>query len=129
LFFAIQHEYLNNGLKRQIGALVVKNILKHPDCEHWNLRCFRLQDDDVKELLDALIEGKFTRLKTINLYSNDLSDVSAERIARALKTNRTVTEVLLVSTPNLFVAAANELKCLHTTMHDASLLHRQGALR
>jgi Ran GTPase-activating protein (RanGAP) involved in mRNA processing and transport len=105
LFFAIQPDSLNNGLKRLIGALVVKNILKHPDCEHWNLSGFCLQDDDVKELLDALIEGKFTRLKTINLYSNDLSDVSAERIARALKTNRTVTKVLLVSTPNLFVAA------------------------
>ena len=83
----------------------MKNILKHPDCEHWNLDSFGLQDDDVKELLDALIEGKFTRLKTINLVGNDLSDVSAERIARALKTNRTVTGVILVSTPNLFVAA------------------------
>jgi DNA-binding transcriptional ArsR family regulator len=77
------------------------------DSESIVLRHRMLCDEDVKELLDALIEGKFTRLKTIDLLGNDLSDVSAERIARALKTNRTVTEVLLVSTPNLFVAAAN----------------------
>ena len=58
-----------------------------------------LTDDGVKDLLDALIEGKFTRLKEINLAGNHLSDVSAERIARALKTkqNDTVTEFNLVS--------------------------------
>jgi hypothetical protein len=70
--------------------------LKHPDCEHWHVASGRLQDNDVKDLLDALIEGKFTRLKKIFLYDNDLSDVSAERIARALKSNMTVTEVELV---------------------------------
>jgi hypothetical protein len=58
-----------------------------------------LTDDGVKDLLDALIEGKFTRLKEINLAANALSDVSAERIARALKTkqNDTLTGLNLVS--------------------------------
>jgi hypothetical protein len=69
------------------------------DSESIDLSLRALSDDSVKDLLVALIEGKFTRLKKIGLEGNALSDVSVERIARALKTNRTVTEVLLVSPP------------------------------
>jgi hypothetical protein len=56
-----------------------------------------LGDDGVKDLLDALVQGKFTRVKTVILVFNNLSDVSVERIAQALKTNSTVTHVELVS--------------------------------
>ena len=96
LIFAIQPWNISQSLRRQIQVLIVKNVLKHLDCEHWHLSGGCLQDDDVKDLLDALIHGKFTRLKEIWLTSNELSDVSAERIAQGLKTNRTVTQISLV---------------------------------
>jgi hypothetical protein len=104
--------------------------LKHPDCEHWHFILGCLQDDDVKDLLDALIEGKFTRLKKINLTANDLCDVSAVRIARALKSNMTVTEVDLVSCLSiclllLQISSARMLQCVtrafcaaHQQIHD-----------
>ena len=57
----------------------------------------------MKDLLDALVQGKFTRVKTINLSSNNLSDVSVERIAQALKTNSTVTHVDLVSSLPIYL--------------------------
>jgi hypothetical protein len=106
---------MSKGLRRQLSIRVVQNVLKHPDCEHWHVVC--LQDDDVKDLLDALIEGKFTRLKKICLFNNDLSDVSAERIARALKSNMTVTEVNLVSCLSiclllLQISSARMLQCV-----------------
>ena len=67
------------------------------DVERIDLHGNVLVDDDVKDLLDALVQGKFTRVKAINLRMNDLSDVSVERIAQALKTNSTVTHVDLVN--------------------------------
>ena len=119
---------MSKGLRRQLSIRVVQNVLKHPDCEHWHVVC--LQDDDVKDLLDALIEGKFTRLKKINLTANDLCDVSAVRIARALKSNMTVTEVDLVSCLSiclllLQISSARMLQCVtrafcaaHQQIHD-----------
>jgi hypothetical protein len=56
-----------------------------------------LGDAGVKDLLDALVQGKFTRVKTIDAFMSDVSDVSVERIAQALKTNSTVTDINLVS--------------------------------
>ena len=56
-----------------------------------------LCDAGVKDLLDALVQGKFTRVETIDVHMGGVSDVSVERIAQALKTNSTVTHVDLVS--------------------------------
>ncbi len=97
LILAIKH-YSNVGddLRRQIGIVVLKTILKHLHCEEISLSDKCLNADDVKDLLDALVQGKFTRVETINLSKNNLSDVSVERIAQALKTNSTVTRVDLV---------------------------------
>ena len=78
----------------------------------------------MKDLLDALVEGKFTRLKEIRLGNNALSDVSAKRIAQALKTNDTVTDVDLVSCLSIWFAASAELKCSHVAMRHSSLLCR-----
>ena len=63
----------------------------------------QLEDDGVKDLLDALVQGKFTWVETINLSGNNLSDVSVERIAQALKTNSTVTHVDLVSSLPIYL--------------------------
>ena len=62
-----------------------------------------LVDDDVKDVLDALVQGKFARVKTIQLVGHNLSDVSVERIAQALKTNSTVTHVDLVSSLPIYL--------------------------
>ena len=62
-----------------------------------------LCDAGVSDLLDALVQGKFTRVKTMQLFGNDLSDVSVERIAQALKTNSTVTHVDLVSSLPIYL--------------------------
>ena len=67
------------------------------NCASIELSGHSLRDDDVKDLLDALVQGKFTRVNNINLNTNCLSDVSAERIAHVLKTNSTVTSLHLVS--------------------------------
>ena len=88
---------VGDDLRRQIGIVVLKTILKHLDCEEISLSDKCLNADDVKDLLDALVQGKFTRVKTIEMSANNLSDVSVERIAHALKTNSTVTLVDLVS--------------------------------
>ena len=101
-FFVIKWKTrVGDDLRRQIGIVVLKNIIKHLDCEEIRLSDKCLNDDDVKDLLDALVQGKFTRVKTIQLVGHNLSDVSVERIAQALKTNSTVTRVDLVSSlPN-----------------------------
>jgi len=39
------------------------------DCEEIDLSGSSFCDDGVKEVLDALIQGKFTRVKKINLVS------------------------------------------------------------
>ena len=62
-----------------------------------------LVDDDVKDVLGALVQGKFTRVKTMQLFGNNLSDVSVKRIAQALKTNSTVTHVDLVSSLPIYL--------------------------
>ena len=67
------------------------------DCTSIELDGHSLRDDDVKDLLDALVQGKFTRVNEIDLTMNCLSDVSAELIAQFLKTNSTVTSLHLVS--------------------------------
>ena len=90
-------------MRRQIGIVVLKNIIKHLDCEEIRLSDKCLNDDDVKDLLDALVQGKFTRVETINLSTNNLSDVSLERIAQLLKTNSTVTNVDLVSSLPIYL--------------------------
>ena len=90
-------------MRRQIGIVVLKNIIKHLDCEEICLSDKCLNDDDVKDLLDALVQGKFTRVKTIQLVGHNLSDVSVERIAQALKTNSTVTHVDLVSSLPIYL--------------------------
>ena len=111
-------------------GVVIRGSLIEFDSEYiyWGLRS--LTDDDLKDLLDALVEGKFTRLKEINLAGNPLSDVSAERIARALKSNMTVTEVNLVSCLSiclllLQISSARMLQCVtrafcaaHQQIHD-----------
>ncbi len=72
----------------------------------------RSEDDDVKDLLDALVQGKFTRVETINLSTNNLSDVSVERIAQLLKTNSTVTRVDLVSSlPSYLLLLQSSCSC------------------
>ncbi len=118
-----QPSLISDGLTRQISIRLVQNVLKHADCEHWHLVFACLQDDDVKDLLDALIEGKFTRLKEINLYNNALSDVSADRIAQALKTNDTVTEVVLVSCLSICLLLL-QISSARMSQRDASLLCR-----
>ena len=90
-------------MRRQIGIVVLKNIIKHLDCEEIRLSDKCLNDDDVKDLLDALVQGKFARVKTIQLDGHNLSDVSVERIAQALKTNSTVTHVDLVSSLPIYL--------------------------
>jgi hypothetical protein len=78
-----------------------------------------LTDNDVKDLLEALIQGKFTRVKKIEMWNlevscfwtcwflvplegdafcqvDGLSSVTGERLAQALKTNSTVRELYLV---------------------------------
>ena len=62
-----------------------------------------LGDAGVKDLLDALVQGKFTRIKTIGVYMGGVSDVSVERIAQALKTNSTVTDINLVSSLPIYL--------------------------
>jgi hypothetical protein len=94
---------VGDDLRRQIGIVVLKNIIKHLDCEEIRLSDKCLNDDDVKDLLDALVQGKFTRVKTIQLVGHNLSDVSVERIAQALKTNSTVTHVDLVSSLPIYL--------------------------
>ena len=94
---------VGDDLRRQIGIVVLKNIIKHLDCEEIRLSDKCLNDDDVKDLLDALVQGKFTRVKTIQLVGHNLSDVSVERIAQALKTNSTVTHVDLVSSLSIYL--------------------------
>ena len=71
--------------------------------ERIDLHAQQLVDDDVRDLLDALVQGNFTRVKKIGLNMNDLSDVSVERIAQALKTNNTVTHVCLVSSLPIYL--------------------------
>ena len=73
------------------------------DVERINLHGQQLVDDDVKDVLDALVQGKFTRVKTIQLVGHNLSDMSVERIAQALKTNSTVTHVDLVSSLPIYL--------------------------
>ena len=94
---------VGDDLRRRIGIVVLKNIIKHLDCEEIRLSDKCLNDDDVKDLLDALVQGKFTRVKTIQLVGHNLSDVSVERIAQALKTNSTVTHVDLVSSLPIYL--------------------------
>ena len=48
--------------------VAAKRISSH-DCEEIDLSGSSFCDDGVKEVLDALIQGKFTRVKTINLVS------------------------------------------------------------
>ena len=78
--------------------------------ERINLYGQQLVDDDVKDLLDALVQGKFTRVKTIQLVGHNLSDVSVERIAQALKTNSTVTHVDLVSSLPIYLLLLQRLR-------------------
>ena len=104
LILAIKHNSsVGDDLRRQIGIVVLKTILKHLHCEEISLSDKCLNADDVKDLLDALVQGKFTRVKTIELSMNYLSDVSVERIAQLLKTNRTVTRVDLVSSLPIYL--------------------------
>jgi hypothetical protein len=62
-----------------------------------------LGDAGVKDLLDALVQGKFTRVKKINVCMGGVSSVSVERIAQFLKTNSTVTHVDLVSSLPIYL--------------------------
>ena len=101
---------VGDNLRRQIGIVVLKNIIKHLDCEEIRLSDKCLNDDDVKDLLDALVQGKFTRVKTIQLVEHNLSDVSVERIAQALKTNSTVTHVDLVSSLPIYLLLLQRLR-------------------
>ena len=104
LILAIKHNSsVGDDLRRQIGIVVLKTILKHLHCEEISLSDKCLNADDLKDLLDALVQGKFTRVETINLSSNNLSDVSVERIAQLLKTNSTVTRVDLVSSLPIYL--------------------------
>ena len=101
---------VGDDLRRRIGIVVLKNIIKHLDCEEIRLSDKCLNDDDVKDLLDALVQGKFTRVKTIQLVGHNLSDVSVERIAQALKTNSTVTHIDLVSSPPIYLLLLQRLR-------------------
>ena len=78
--------------------------------ERIDLHSQQLVDDDARDLLDALVQGKFTRVKKIELNMNDLSDVSVERIAQALKTNSTVTHVDLVSSLPIYLLLLQRLR-------------------
>jgi hypothetical protein len=93
--------------RRNKGFVLVRNAhIEGTLCfdeERIFLREHQLHDDDVKDLLDALVQGKFTQVKTIEMSANNLSDVSLERIAQALKTNSTVTLVDLVSSLPIFL--------------------------
>jgi len=83
-----------------------------------------LCDAGVQDLLDALIQGKFPRVKTIYVHMGGVSDVSVERIAQALKTNSTVTHVDLVSSLPIYLLLLQSSLCSHAAIRDASCLHR-----
>ncbi len=54
----------------------VKGQLIEFNCESIDLKSRQLCDDDIKEMLEGLIEGKFTRLKEIHLVSFDVCAVA-----------------------------------------------------
>ena len=88
------------------GVLVgwpVPGRLDYESIMSVSMTCQNLVDDGVKDVLDALVQGKFTRVTRIQLFENNLSDVSVERIAQALKTNSTVTHVDLVSSLPIYL--------------------------
>jgi hypothetical protein len=92
--------------RRNFGVFVRNAHMEETLCfnvERIDLHAQQLVDDDVRDLLDALVQGKFTRVKTIQLVGHNLSDVSVERIAQALKTNSTVTHVDLVSSLPIYL--------------------------
>ena len=50
----------------------VKDKLVEWDCEEIQFGSMKLGDKGVKEVLDALVQGKFTLMKTIVLVSCDI---------------------------------------------------------
>ena len=54
----------------------VKGQLIEFNCESIDLYQCQLCDDDIKEMLEGLIEGKFTRVKEIYLVSFDVCAVA-----------------------------------------------------
>ncbi len=104
---------------KEPGVFGKKHEIEY-DCMAIDLQDKKLGDNAVEELLVALMERKFTRVKMIYLVSyaaaprvivvaccaritllrqngNNLSDVSVERIAQVLRTNSTVMTLWLVS--------------------------------
>jgi len=57
---------------RAVIAKAEVNKLVEFDCEDMKLDGKELDDDNVKKVLDALMQGKFTRVKTISLVSCDV---------------------------------------------------------
>ena len=53
-------------------GIQVKDELVEFDCEDMKLDCKELDDYDVKGVLNALVQGKFTRVKCIMLVSCDV---------------------------------------------------------
>ena len=58
-----------------VGVQVKGQLIKF-NCESIDLQQCELCDDDIKDMLEGLIEGKFTRVKKIYLVSFDICAVA-----------------------------------------------------
>ena len=61
--------------KSGVGVKVKGRFIQF-DCESIHLEQCELCDDDIKEMLEGLIEGKFTRVNGIHLVSFDICAVA-----------------------------------------------------
>lgn len=97
----LKRRLLSLSLKKNnstpVGTSILASAFTHPDCRLVRLTCSnnKLGDDGIGRIFETLPNT----LMFLDVDSNEVTDIGVERIAQALRTNVTLTELRLSGNP------------------------------